>query len=38
MYLWGVTADQLLPAITGGRGLIAFLAEDLAGATRALSY
>jgi peroxiredoxin family protein len=38
MYLWGVTAQDLLPSIDGGRGLIAFLADDLAGAARVLTY
>jgi hypothetical protein len=38
MYIWGVTGQDLLPSITGGRGLIAFLAEDLAGASQALTY
>jgi peroxiredoxin family protein len=37
LYLWGVTASDLIPEIAGARGLVAFLAEDLAGATRILS-
>ena len=37
LYVWGVSAQDLLPGITG-RGLIAFLADDLAGATRVLCY
>lgn len=35
LYVWGVSAQDLLPDITA-RGLIAFLADDLAGATRVL--
>jgi len=38
LYLWGVSAADLLPAISGSRGLVAFLAEDLADATQVLSY
>ena len=38
LYLWGVTSDQLLSVVDGGRGLIAFLAEDVAGAFQVLSY
>jgi hypothetical protein len=38
MYIWGVTSQDLLPSIAGGRGLIAFLADDLAGAARTLTY
>ena len=38
LYLWGVTSDQLLPVVDGGRGLITFLAEDVAGASQVLSY
>ncbi|MEA2640870.1 MAG: hypothetical protein QOF51_2264 [Chloroflexota bacterium] len=38
LYVWGVDADDLLPSITGPRGLIAFLVEDLAGARHVLSY
>jgi peroxiredoxin family protein len=38
MYLWGVSAGDLIPEITGARGLIAFLAEDLAEATEVLSF
>ena len=37
LYLWGVTSGDLLPSIQGARGLIAFLVEDLSGATRVLS-
>jgi hypothetical protein len=37
LYLWGVTSDDLLPVLTGGRGLIAFLADDLAGASTMLT-
>lgn len=37
LYVWGVSAQELLPGITV-RGLIAFLADDLAGATRVLCY
>jgi peroxiredoxin family protein len=38
LYVWGVTGADLIPAITGTRGLIAFLADDLDGAARVLSY
>ena len=38
LYVWGATAADLIPAIAGARGLIAFLADDLDGATRVLSY
>jgi peroxiredoxin family protein len=38
MYVWGVSSQDLIPAMNGGRGLIAFLAEDLAGASQALTY
>jgi peroxiredoxin family protein len=37
LYLWGVSASDLIPEVTGARGLIAFLAEDLAEATEILS-
>ncbi len=37
LYLWGVGAGDLIPEIAGPRGLIAFLAEDLAEATQILS-
>jgi peroxiredoxin family protein len=37
MYLWGVSASELIPTISGARGLIAFLAEDLAAATEVLT-
>src|SRR5437764_2830278 len=38
LYLWGVTVADLIPALAGARGLIAFLADDLDGAGRVLSY
>lgn len=38
LYVWGITASDLIPAIHGSRGLIAFLVEDLAGAAQVLSY
>jgi hypothetical protein len=38
MYLWGVSSEDLVPAMAGGRGLIAFLADDLAGAAQVLTY
>jgi peroxiredoxin family protein len=38
MYVWGVSSQDLIPAMAGGRGLIAFLAEDLAGAADVLTY
>lgn len=38
LYLWGVTSVDLLPSLTGARGLVAFLADDLAGAAEVLSY
>jgi DsrE/DsrF-like family len=38
MYIWGVSSQDLLPVMAGGRGLIAFLAEDLAGAFQTLTY
>ena len=38
LYVWGIGAADLVPAIAGARGLIAFLAEDLAGASRVLTY
>ena len=38
LYLWGVTAADLLPSIQGSRGLITFLVEDLAGAEKVLTY
>ncbi|MSQ24239.1 MAG: hypothetical protein EXR58_06795 [Chloroflexi bacterium] len=38
VYIWGVTAADLLPSISGIRGLIAFLAEDLQDADEILSY
>jgi len=33
LYVWGLSSQDLLPSVTGGRGLIAFLADDLAEAT-----
>ena len=38
LYIWGVDAGDLISAITGARGLIAFLADDLAGASEVLTY
>ncbi len=38
LYVWGVAGEDLLPAVAGVRGLIAFLADDLAGASKVLSY
>jgi peroxiredoxin family protein len=38
LYVWGVTSADLLPVMTGARGLVAFLADDLAGADEVLSY
>lgn len=38
LYIWGVESRDLIPAISGARGLIAFLAEDLAGASEVLTY
>ncbi len=38
LYVWGVEARDLIAPITGARGLIAFLAEDLAGAGQVLTY
>lgn len=32
LYIWGATREDLLPALAGGRGLIAFLADDVDGA------
>lgn len=37
LYIWGVGKEALLPGITA-RGLVAFLADDLAGASEVLSY
>jgi len=37
LYLWGVSPTDLVPEVEGSRGLIAFLADDLAAATRVLS-
>ena len=38
LYLWGVAVSDLLPAIDSARGLIAFLADDVVGSDRVLSY
>ena len=38
LYIWGVESRDLIPAIAGARGLIAFLADDLAGASEVLTY
>ncbi|MPZ16015.1 MAG: hypothetical protein GEU73_16600 [Chloroflexi bacterium] len=38
LYIWGVGGADLIPAISGVRGLVAFLAEDVAGAARVLTY
>ena len=38
LYIWGVDAEHLIPALSGARGLIAYLVEDLAGADEILSY
>jgi len=37
LYIWGVQSSDLIAAMTGARGLIAFLAEDLAGADEVVS-
>jgi len=37
LYLWGVSAGDLIAEVAGARGLVAFLAEDLADATQILS-
>ncbi len=37
LYLWGVDAGDLIPELAGARGLIAFLADDLAEADQILS-
>lgn len=37
LYLWGVSWTDLIPALRGARGLVAFLVDDLAGATEVLS-
>jgi hypothetical protein len=37
LYLWGLKAGDLIPAMSGARGLIAFLADDLDGAQQVLS-
>jgi peroxiredoxin family protein len=38
LYIWGIDSRDLIPALAGARGLIAFLAEDLAGASEVLTY
>jgi peroxiredoxin family protein len=38
LYIWGVESKDLLPVMAGARGLIAFLAEDLAGASEVRTY
>jgi peroxiredoxin family protein len=38
MYLWGMSAADLLPFMAGSRGLIAFLAEDMEDAAEVLSF
>ena len=38
LYLWGITRQDLIPPIGGVRGLVAFLAEDVAGASSVLTY
>lgn len=38
LYLWGKSSRDLIPAISGVRGLVAFLAEDLPGASPVLTY
>lgn len=38
LYLWGLSAADLSPWIDGARGLVAFLVEDLGGASQVLSY
>ncbi len=38
LYLWGLSAGDLLPFMSGSRGLIAFLAEDMEDAVEVLSY
>jgi len=38
LYVWGVTSPELVSAVTGVRGLIAFLAEDLACADEVRTY
>jgi peroxiredoxin family protein len=37
LYLWGVSGSDLIPPLSGARGLIAFLAEDLAAADEVIS-
>ncbi len=38
LYIWGLEARDLIPAIHGSRGLVAFLAEDMAGAAAVLTF
>ena len=38
LYLWGVSGKELIASIGGVRGLVAFLAEDVAGASSVLTY
>jgi len=38
LYVWGVSSRELISAVAGARGLIAFLAEDLAGADDVRTY
>lgn len=38
LYVWGMVPEDLVEPLDGARGLIAFLAEDLAGADQVLSY
>lgn len=38
LYLWGLSPADLISPLDGARGLIAFLADDVAGAGQVLSY
>lgn len=38
LYVWGVGASDLIGAVTGPRGLIAFLVDDVATADQVFSY
>lgn len=38
LYLWGIGSQDLVPALASSRGLIAFLAEDLAEADEVISF
>ena len=38
LYIWGVAATDLIEPLDGARGLIAFLAEDIAEADQVLSF